>query len=528
AMTRDAVLESDVREIAAGADQRAAAAEGRLAVGAVVDGASRLELVETFALGDGTGVRFAHAISQAYFLSRLLRDDPGAWRELVEGTPSAEMNRALVMWSARDGDRDRAAEVGDALVARAAALDADRALLLLVTAGEVASAVGRDEFGALAGDGAGGAWRGASVRARLAAIRRLERCAGAWSLRALRERTRDENYRVRWAAARAIAASGDAAWDVLGRDFERLVTEGAARRSASWTDRETHDISVAGWILPALAPALREPGRTAAGRLVERLAGLVPQVPAGTEASLAQGFKLDALTNPAGPVAPAAWELLTRARFWYSRIVLAHAACIRAIGDKGANPDAGRRLAELARRDPHPFAAAAADLCVRALRAGDRARWLWDDEVATITGSGGALDDGAARLLADVVLLLNLTEQGELAGSEAREAQEQRKEDAYRRPGLPHCLAGSRTRDELFDGCPPDRCPFDLCPYPATADRALGRGEFSAAFCRHQGEIAARRASAPARAARRGRPRWTRLSGRDAVRFWERMESRAS
>jgi NACHT domain len=523
AMTTRCALESDVKDLL-----DTAALAGTESPLGVLDGASRLQLLETFDLQQSTGLRFTHAISQAYFLSRRLRDCSDAWPELIKGEPSAEMSSALVMWCARDGDSERATAVGGAIIARAHELDADRALLMLVTAAEIASVVGLEDFAALEGAGKWEAWHRASPRAQLAAIRRLRRRKDAWNLRTLMERTRDkQHYRVRWSAAQALAAAGEATWRVLGPEFAQTVSAAAARDD--WSDpkrrNETHDISVACWILPALASRLAEPDRTAAANLVTTLADLVPNLPAGTEASLAQGFKLDALKNGVGPVATTVWTLLDRADFWYSRINLAHAVCIRTIADRGANPDAIDRLSELARHDRHPFAGAAADLCVRALRAGDRTPWVWDDEIAIISRSGSMLDDDAARLLADMMLLLNLTEQGDPAEDEAREL---RKEDIYRRAGLPLCLSASRARDEIFDGCPSERCDFNLCPYPATADRALARNEFSEAFCRHQSEIAGRRVSLRGRLFRRQPARWSSTTGRAAAAFWERMETRVS
>lgn len=523
AMTSKCALEADIKDLV----DPAAPAPTWSPV-EVVDGASRLELLETFALEHSTGVRFSHAISQAYFLSRLLRERSTAWRELVKGEPSAEMSSALVMWCARDGDSNRAAGVGAAIIARAKELDADRALLMLVTAGEMASVVGSEDFAALEGAGEWEVWKRASPRAQLAAIRRLQARTDDWNLRTLMERTRDkQHYRVRWSAAQALAAAGEATWRVLGPEFERTVMAAAARED--WSDPkrrdETHDISVACWILPALAPRLAEPRRADAMTLVSTLADLVPTLPAGTEASLAQGFKLDALTNAAGPVATTVWTLLDRAAFWYSRINLAHAACIRTIAAPDANRDATARLSELARTDRHPFTKAAAGQCVRALRAGDRTPWVWDDEIAVISRSGSMLDHEAARLLADMIILLNLTEQGDPAEDEDRE---RRKERLYRLDGLPVCLSTSRTRDEIFSGCPGSPCDFKLCPYPATADRALARNEFSEAFCRHQSEIASRPITLGGRLFRRQPARWSKTKGRAAATFWKRMETRVS
>ena len=94
-------------------------------------------------------MRFTHAISQAYFHSRLLRDTPEIWRDLLQHHLSAEMRSALVMWCAQERHAERTEVVRDAIINRARELDADRALLLLVTAAEIASVSARGGFTAL-------------------------------------------------------------------------------------------------------------------------------------------------------------------------------------------------------------------------------------------------------------------------------------------------------------------------------------------------------------------------------------------
>ena len=112
----------------------------------VIDSAARLDLVQTFSVGDGTGIRFNHAISQAYLTSRFLHAVPDAWRTLVEQTASLEMRESLVMWSARAGDRQTAKMVCEALVQRARTLSDDRGLALVVTAAQGVRPVGRPEW----------------------------------------------------------------------------------------------------------------------------------------------------------------------------------------------------------------------------------------------------------------------------------------------------------------------------------------------------------------------------------------------
>ena len=132
--------------------------------------------------------------------------------------------------------------------------------------------------------------------------------------------------------------------------------------------------------------------------------------------------------------------------------------------------------------------------------------------------SGSMVRSETAALVADIVLLLNVTEQGDV--------REQRKEDTYRRNDLPHCLSTSKERRELFDGCHAS-CTFHLCPYPSTAERWLGRGAFSQAFCRHQIDTLTGLSRIQATWRRKSAGRWSH-SGRAAlVHFWAEMERRA-
>lgn len=539
AMTGAAALDRTAAQIDEDMGVRAGIQDGAAGViSAVVDGASRLGLVETFAQADHLGIRFHHAIAQAYFLSRYLDAHPDQWRALVAGPPTAELNRALVMWCARAGDPARAREIAEGLDERAAQLDADRALLLRVTSEEVFHAGGAEESGQPRRRNGTLAWQRASPRTRLAAVRRLQNRNDPWSLRILYEQTQDPvhgTYRTRWAASQGIVRAGPAAWYALAGQLQSVGA--TARGQSAWTDQQCHEISVAAWLLPGLAASMPPEQRQQPGAVLADVAGRLPDLPPGTEASLAQGYLLAAAHYPGSEVPAAAWALLDAAQFWYSRLVLVHAVTLHADGAADRSGAVANRLLQIARTDRNPFVRAAADMCARNLRAGRPSRrCAWIDEVALISGSGAELDDDAARLLADVVLMLNLTEQGpastvgapgDLAEAARREA-EQRKQLTYRQGvDLPVCLTSSTTRGELFDGCSPD-CPSGLCPYPATAERALARGELSAAFCRHLAVISARDAMVRARLSPSRRYRWSALRGRAAVRFWRRMESRGS
>jgi NACHT domain len=446
----------------------------------VVEGAARLDLIRAFSGEDDTTIRFNHAISQAYMTSRFLRRAPGAWRALVERTASAEMRDALLMWCAAGEGKGEASDVCKALVHRATSLRDDRALALLVSAAEISSCVGLGEFDRIAGDGVRDVWLAASPRAKVAAVRRLDGRTDAWSFRRLHAATRDRSYRVRWGAALSIVDGGASAAKALWPTFDDLLAYGESQDASAWGKEQMHDLSVLGWILPALSA--RAGGDGAVDEGVARFVELARRgLPLGTDASLAQGFKLAAALDPKASVLSAAYDLVDHCRFWYARVILLQAICTASVGDP-ARRETG--LAFLARRrndaDEHPFVRESALLCHKAIRRpADASRYVWEDESAVIARSGAGLAGDAAALLADLVVLLNLTEQGEGA------VRSQRKEDTYARRDLPYCLSASTDRSELFEGCH-ETCAFNLCPYPTGGERALARGEFSQAFCRRQ------------------------------------------
>jgi hypothetical protein len=311
------------------------------------------------------------------------------------------------------------------------------------------------------------------------------------------------------------------AFAALGHTFAKVLSNAESLSPDQWSMETEHDLAVLGWILPALS------GRVQDDRLedeVERLVALVRRgMPLGVEASVAQGFKLGASVNPTGARLHSLHELLNASRFWYSRIVLLQAIAVEAVSGSTQRRQAltVMRIKEKEQTE-HPFVRAAASLCRKAVRhPRDWQRYVWDDESAVIRRSGSMLRNETAALLADIVLLLNVTEQGE------GKARERRKEEAYLRGDLPYCLSASRERGELFDGCHPS-CTFHLCPYPSTSERSLARGEFSQAFCR--GRIDTLTGLSRIQALWRRRPvgGWSR-SGRAALaRFWAGMERRAA
>jgi hypothetical protein len=492
-------------------------------LGMVIEGASRLELIRVSSVGDDAAVRFNHAISQAHLTSRFLARSQDAWRSLIERTTSMEMREALLMWCVRKRDPGTAERVSRALLKRATAFGDDRALALVVTAAEIASSVGLSKFPQLAGDVEEEAWGKASPRGKVAAVTRLAGRKDPWVFARLYETTRDRNYRVRWSAARAIVDGGAEAYAELASEFADLLDYGESVKPAKWNDREKHDLSVVGWILPAFVDRVCDADRARLNRDLDRLTALVRhKIPLGTEASIAQGFKLGAFVNREADLLHPALELLDDCRFWYSRIVLLQAICVGAITRDGTDENALDHV-RATRRDEreHPFVREAARLCERAIKTGAWPRYVWEDENSVITRSGSALAKETLALVADLVLLLNVTEQG---GEKVRE---KRKEETYDQPDLPYCLSVSKDRHELLSGCH-EHCRFKLCPYPSTNELALARDEFSQAFCRHQIETLRRVSRMPA-LFRRERASWWSNAKRTALgRFWTEMEQRAA
>ncbi len=200
-----------------------------------------------------------------------------------------------------------------------------------------------------------------------------------------------------------------------------------------------------------------------------------------------------------------------------------------------------------AKEPEHPFVVEAADLTALALQSGHPERFIWIDESGVMNKVGSraarptdyrkhnlwippsagwsALDRRAQLLLADVLIMLNLTE-----GQGEPEAREQRLNRANR-SDLPLCLTKDRRplEPETTVGMPGmsepestclDGCPFELCPYPPSG--ALARAELSEAFCRRQQTLLGHRFPRPTR---KTAP-WQGITPRELRRFWEKMASR--
>jgi hypothetical protein len=283
-------------------------------------------------------------------------------------------------------------------------------------------------------------------------------------------------------------------------------------------------------------------------------------------------------------LAEQAAEMLADARFWFSRVTLVHALCLWAMPDAPIDPEprtpergrAGRRPAPARDRRPakeprrrasdpralvghwlesassepeHPFVDEARKLAVLALEKRSPERYLWIDESGVTTKIGArpsrpdavrkhqlwippsvgwsSLDPRAQKLVADVLLMLNLIERD--GDPVARERRMRR----ATRDDLPPCLTGERENlnpeqtvgmvEQLAPGAScKDGCMFDLCPYPPKGKQPY-RVELSEAFCRRQQVLLGRWWQlVPRRTAR-----WQGAMPRDLRRFWRTMEARA-
>ncbi|WP_246102911.1 ATP-binding protein [Streptomyces piniterrae] len=201
----------------------------------------------------------------------------------------------------------------------------------------------------------------------------------------------------------------------------------------------------------------------------------------------------------------------------------------------------------------HPFVAEAADFATLALETGHPERFIWIDEKGTVDKVGSRAADPRAyrkhnlwippstgwstlhpraqQLLADVLLLLNLTER-----TGQPDELELRLERANRY-ALPPCM--TKDRAPLQPGrtvgmaeiappgttCLPD-CPFELCPYPAKGEQP--RAELRETFCRQQQALLRRYSWWNFLSwLRRKRAPWQGMARAELSRFWEEMAKRS-
>ena len=327
-------------------------------------------------------------------------------------------------------------------------------------------------------------------------------------------------------------------------------------------------------------------------RYVPAASGSDHGLPIAFEIALAQGFKHAANRRPGrsrvsaqtrGYLAEQAASMLERARFWFSRLTLVQALCLWALRDpelpapqqrprfdgdeprgrerrrprpparRGSDPAAliDHWLASSAGSREHPFVDEARKLAAMALEKNQPERYIWIDESGVVTKIGSrppyagarrkhnlwippsigwvALDPRAQRLVADVLILLNLAERGGDPPSE----REKRLRRAMR-DDLPACLQGERqyleadsTVGMVYQPAPgancKDGCAFDLCPYPPKGISQTYRVELSEAFCRRQRVLI----GPWFRPFPRRTARWQGAVPRELSAFWKAMETRA-
>ncbi|MFJ8632589.1 ATP-binding protein [Streptomyces sp. NPDC093568] len=206
------------------------------------------------------------------------------------------------------------------------------------------------------------------------------------------------------------------------------------------------------------------------------------------------------------------------------------------------------------RQSLHPFVAEAGDLVALALETGQPERFLWIDEKGVADNIGArtgnpegyrkhnlwippsvgwsTLDARAQRLVADVLVMLNLIERD----GHPDEVEERMARVEQQGMPLPPCIRTDRAplRPDLRAGmadppapgtsCLPD-CKFQLCPYPPRG--CVPRGEIREPFCRQQQALLPGRVRRHfPRVLRRKTPRWVSMRVRELDGFWQQMAGR--
>ncbi|RQW84045.1 hypothetical protein DKL51_30690 [Micromonospora globispora] len=384
----------------------------------------------------------------------------------------------------------------------------------------------------------------------------------------------ETSYLPRLTAARQIASGGNAAVgalrDLLDEPPQAADTQGRERLEELRT-----------WLAPSLflfteaAHAPDEPdwqgmARETLRRWVDRLATDFREGARVYELTLAQGFRMAAncRTYPAhrSVLIEEAEKALRHSRFWYSHLVLIQALTLLALPrdpsetlrERGHGSDprglvsfwtsiagGGHRAPQPGGGTAHPLVLEVADLCVAALidRHPERHCWLDEREIVGRIGSvnpqpgirrhlaswlppwhgWAVLEPRAQRLLADVMLLLNLADRGRDNDQRARRL------SRASRAELPPCLTIDRSamrvtlsRRQAHDVQPGatciDDCPFRLCPLPPKGDELPY--QMDEAFCAHQVDLVERWLRSP------GRADWQAVNREDLRTFWREMSER--
>jgi hypothetical protein len=536
---------------------------------------ARLGIVETLR----AGVRFRHSIMQAYLGSLWIRDHELEHSDYVakgleEG--GREFLMALTMASARftptPGGTPHATVLGKIIEElRKAATQPrcpdDRRVLLIATAYEIDRMIDRAPASTL-GEWCRTTWPPRTVGPRVVeakglAVDRIAEVRGHDAYQTLYDLCLVEpNYRVRVAAAQYLGSGGDVASAALREKLKRVVAQARRAKEAGFvhaTVAQSREYALQGWILPLMA-ATADDERDDVLKLLDEWLEVCSGAPAALDACLAQGLKYEAnrvlgrredRTARTHLVAQAE-ALLEKTEYWYTRMTLLHAMTLWMLSESPRpSDDQRRRLARWSGEHVHPFVSAAADLCASALQTRNPSPYIWIDETGIVAKLGQqtaiadtsvdtslwlpnslgwvALKPRAVRLVADTLLMLNLTDGEQPLGNALEPGngtanQFQRIRQASR-PTLPPCLmrSGERAclsvlRDEddrswVMPGVKcAGSCEFLLCPYPASGGTL--RPEFSEAFCRHVANV-------------KGRSGWQQMEKQELRAFWRRMERRA-
>jgi hypothetical protein len=395
----------------------------------------------------------------------------------------------------------------------------------------------------------------------VAALNRLEAYEEIWHY------ARDhQEYPVRREASRLLART-KASHERLIEEFERTINIAREVRDSGQPNPDDNsdllvELKAVAWILPSVRMAAKKdsPPRCRLNALQELLIDMSLSeeltVQRGLEASVAQGLKLAAQENRGEADSYAQAMLDQTPKFWYSRVMLAQALAMQAVGPKASGKVCGsrrgirHRLKELQVRDRHPFVRQTAGLCRQALarrpvkdgarallqmamrpksalsiKEGSHERWesfIWSDAAEIVTGVPERLTVKAAQLAGDVVIALNLN---------APHDAEMRQRFGVTET-LPACLRAGGDRDFIVGRTDPpgEKCPLFVqtseqrksdepghcaCPYFYSSTdlgrKMEARREVSRAFCRHQ-MVNARP------------PIWQHdLKVKDLRKFWEHM-----
>jgi hypothetical protein len=338
-------------------------------------------------------------------------------------------------------------------------------------------------------------------------------------------------------------------------------------------ERRWREDVVRAWLAPLLVGSVTDNTREARKNLENWLecvsardgARGEPELRLTLEVALAQGFKFAANRRARHPHAnpgtraflvEQAREMLRGSRFWFTRLTLVHALCLWSLADgpvhsvsrhDGDHGTLVEHWGTFSGSEPeHPFVVEARKLAGLTLETGQPERFIWIDESGVVSKIGSrpvnpvshrkhnlwippstgwtALHPRAQKLVADVLLLLNLAERGEPAARNRRLARTNSR-------NLPPCLAGNRSpldptrtvgmaaTSEPGSNCVRG-CAFELCPYPPKGEQNY-RVELSEAFCRRQHALmtggSVRRRTAP----------WQEVLPGELKQFWKQMGQRA-